>query len=103
MPFRCFAAFIAIVAASRAMADSSTLSFDPPKLCEWQQANNNMNTAECLKLEEESKAAMADLEAAADQARKDECLEEAKNFSGDSGYASYTVYAECLKNGPGNL
>jgi hypothetical protein len=85
------------------MADTSMLAFDPAKLCAWQNANNNMDVEECLKLEEDAKANMLTLEAEAEQFRKDECVAEAKNYSGDSGFASYTVYTECLAKGPGSL
>jgi hypothetical protein len=91
------------LAASPALAQEATLAFDIQKLCTWQAANNGMDLAECSKLEEESKAAQAGLEAAAEPARKEECVKEAQNYSGDSGAASHTVYTECLKNGPGAL
>ena len=97
------AAAVLGLGASAVLADTSELTFDPAKLCDWQKANNNMNVEECLKLEDEAKAAMVKLETEAEQARKDECVAEAKNFSGDSGFASYTVYTECLKKGPGSL
>lgn len=86
-----------------AQADSTQLTFDTAKLCAWQNANNSMDVAECTKLEEDSKATIADLESKADQKRKDDCVAEAKSYSGDSGFASYTVYAGCLKDGPGSL
>ena len=94
-------ALIAIVAP--AMADTSELVFDPAKLCAWQATNNGMDVVECSKLEDEGKAALTELEGKAEQTRKDECVAEAKSFSGDSGFASYTVYTGCLKNGPGSL
>lgn len=92
-----------LLAASPALADAAELTFDAAQLCAWQESNNGMNKDECLKLEDEAKAAIAALEAKAEQARKDECVTEARNYSGDSGFASYTVYAACLKNGPGSL
>jgi hypothetical protein len=79
------------------------LNFNPAELCAWQAANNSMDAGECAQLETEAKGAIASLETAADPARKDACIAEAKSFSGDSGFASYTVYASCLKDGPGNL
>jgi flagellar motility protein MotE (MotC chaperone) len=94
---------VAAVIAAPALAQSGALTFDPAQLCGWQEKNNGMNRDECLKLEDEAKAALAELESKAEQARKDECQAEAKNYSGDSGFASYTVFAECLKNGPGSL
>ena len=90
--------------ASFASAQSTLLlKFDPAQLCAWQNANNNMDVAECTKLETEALASIPTLETASDQARKDACSKEAENFSGDSGFASYTVYASCLKDGPGSL
>jgi hypothetical protein len=79
------------------------LRFDPAQLCAWQAANNGMDVGECTTLEDESRASLAALEAAADADRKTACVSEAKGFSGDSGFASYTVYAGCLKDGPGSL
>jgi hypothetical protein len=83
--------------------EAQPLKFDPAKLCAWQKANNNMDEAECTKLETEAQAKVAELEKTADATRKDECTKEAQNFSGDSGFASYTVFATCLEKGPGNL
>ena len=85
-----------------ALAGIETLNFDPAKLCAWQATNNGMDLAECGKFEDESKAAIPELEAKADAARKDACVTETKNFSGDSTFASYTVYVACLKDGPGS-
>jgi hypothetical protein len=79
------------------------LNFDSAQLCAWQSANNGMDAGECAKLEDEAKTAVADLEATVDADRKSACMVEAKGFSGDSGFASYTLYAGCLKDGPGNL
>jgi hypothetical protein len=93
------AAFIAPAFAQEA----APLKFDPAQLCTWQKANNNMDEAECTKLETEAQAKVTELELTADATRKDECTREAQNFSGDSGFASYTVYATCLEKGPGNL
>lgn len=89
--------------ATPAFAGMEELKFDPAKLCEWQATNNSMDIAECTKLEGEGKTAMVELEQKADPTRKDECVAEAKNFSGDSGFASYYVFAGCLKDGPGSL
>jgi hypothetical protein len=104
-PMNRFAAtFILAMSASAAFAqDATPLKFDPDQLCAWQKANNGMDETECKKLETEAQATIADLEKAAEQARKDECKTEARNFSGDSGFASFTVYATCLKDGPGSL
>jgi hypothetical protein len=79
------------------------LKFDPPQLCAWQASNNGMDVGECTKLEDDAKSMVSDLETTADSDRKSACLAEAKSFSGDSGYASYIVYAGCLKDGPGSL
>ncbi len=98
------AALLMAATAGIASAQSSALlKFDPAHLCAWQNANNNMDVAECTKLETEALAGIPALETAADQTRKDACTKEAENFSGDSGFASYTVYASCLKDGPGSL
>ncbi len=82
-------------------APAAALNFDVDKLCAWQAEHNGMDAGECSKLENDAKGALASLEGSADPARKDECAKEAENYSGDSGFASYTVYTECLKNGPG--
>jgi hypothetical protein len=79
------------------------LNFDPAQLCAWQASSNGMDVGECTKLEDDAKSMVADLETTADADRKTACLAEAKNFSSDSGFASYTVYAGCLKDGPGSL
>lgn len=79
------------------------LNFDIAKLCDWQVANNGMDVAECTKLEEEAMASQTGLENSVDAERKNQCVAEAQNYSGDSGFASHTVYVQCLKNGPGNL
>jgi hypothetical protein len=79
------------------------LRFDPPQLCAWQASNNGMDVGECTKLEDDAKSLVSGLETTADANRKSACLAEARNFSSDSGYASYTVYAGCLKDGPGSL
>ena len=93
---------MALAIPTSALAGIETLNFDPAKLCAWQAANNGMDLAECSKFEIESKAAIPALEAKADAARKDACVTETKNFSGDSTFASYTVYVACLKDGPGS-
>lgn len=96
-----FALFISATAAQA--QDATPLKFDIAKLCEWQLANNGMDVAECTKLETDAEATVAERETAADTKRKQECTSEARSYSGDSGFASFTVYAECLKSGPGNL
>ncbi len=92
-----------LAAATPALAEDAPLNFDIAKLCAWQHENNSMDVTECTSLETESQKDVAALEAKADAKRKDECTAEARNYSGDSGFASYTVYASCLKNGPGAL
>jgi hypothetical protein len=79
------------------------LNFDAAQLCAWQSANNGMDLSECTKLEDEAKQSVAELEQVVDADRKTACVAEAKGFAGDSGFASYTLYAGCLKDGPGNL
>lgn len=79
------------------------LKFDPPQLCAWQASNNGMDVSECTKLEDDAQAMVTELETTADADRRTACVAEAKSFSGDSGFASYTVYAGCLKDGPGSL
>lgn len=74
--------------------------FDIPSLCKWQNENNGMDLAECTRLEEEAKTAMPALEASADANRQADCRKEAEDFAADSGFASYALYSECLKNGP---
>jgi hypothetical protein len=64
-------------------------TYDPNKLGAWLDAHNGMNGEEFLALEEEARLRMAGLE------RK------AKNYSGNSRFASYTVYTERLMNEPG--
>ena len=92
-----------LMTTATAFADDAPLNFDTAKLCQWQNENNSMDVAECTKLEDEAKASVADLESKTDDKRKQDCTTEAKNFSVDSGYASYTLYAGCLKDGPGSL
>lgn len=84
-------------------AGTEELKFDMAKLCEWQANNNSMNPIECGKLEQEAQNAVPILEKAVDDERKKACVKETSNFSGDSGFASYWVYANCLKDGPGAL
>ncbi len=98
-------AFALLLVASPAIAQDAAapLNFDIAKLCNWQNKNNSMDVAECTKLESEAQKSVADLEAKADAKRKEECTAEARSYSGDSGFASYTVYAGCLKDGPGSL
>ncbi|MCC6271701.1 MAG: hypothetical protein IT190_10520, partial [Microbacteriaceae bacterium] len=59
-----FAALLLLTAP--AFAGTEELTFDTAKQCAWQKANNSMDEAECVKLEDEAKAAMAELEAKAD-------------------------------------
>ena len=100
MRYAIAAALLFSIAPAQAQTE---LNFDIAKLCEWQAANNGMDVAECTKLEESAKAEQAGLETSVDASRKNECIAEAQNYSGDSGFASLTVYVQCLKNGPGNL
>ena len=79
------------------------LNFDVAKLCDWQNKNNSMDVAECTALETEAQKTIADLEGKAEAKRKEDCTAETRSYSGDSGFASYTVYAGCLKDGPGSL
>jgi hypothetical protein len=79
------------------------LKFDPAQLCAWQSANNGMDVGECVKLEDDAKSSLEEVETAADETRKTACVQEAQSFASDSGFASYTVYAGCLKDGPGSL
>jgi hypothetical protein len=92
---------LALLATPAAAADG--LNFDPAQLCAWQASNNGMDVGECTKLEDEAKASVAELEGAVDGDRKTACVAEAQGFSGDSGAASYALYATCLKDGPGSL
>jgi hypothetical protein len=80
-----------------------TLKFDAAQLCAWQSSNNGMDVTECTKLEDEGKTTVAELETTVDADRKSACIAEGKTFAGDAGFASYTLYASCLKDGPGNL
>lgn len=89
--------------ATPAFAEDTALPFDVAKLCQWQNENNSMDVAECTTMEEEGKASLADLATKAEKPRLEECNKEAMAYSGDSGFASYTVYATCLKDGPGSL
>ncbi len=98
-----FAILFLLASSVSALADQAALKFDTAKLCQWQRDNNSMAVDECTKLEDEAKAKVPDLEAKADLKRKDDCTTEAVNFSADSGFASYTLYAGCLKEGPGSL
>jgi hypothetical protein len=97
------ALFALILSASAAIAEAPVLNFDTAKLCQWQHDNNSMDVAECTKLEDDAKATIADLESKADAKLKDDCLNEGTKIAIDSGFASYTLYAGCLKDGPGNL
>jgi hypothetical protein len=86
---------------SPALAQDS-LNFDSAQLCAWQSANNGMDMAECGKLEEEAQSKVAELESTTDADRKAACIAESRGFAGDSGFASYSLYASCLKDGPGS-
>jgi hypothetical protein len=97
------ALFTLLFSTTTVFAEDTPLNFDTEKLYQWQLTNNSMDVAECTKLEDEAKAKTPDLEAKADPKRKEECATEAKNFALDSGFASYTLYAGCLKEGPGSL
>ncbi len=79
------------------------LQFDSAQLCAWQSANNGMDVTECTKLEDEAKATVVELETTVDTERKTACIAEGKSFAGDSGFSSYSLYASCLKDGPGSL
>jgi hypothetical protein len=92
-----------LLLATVAHAEEPKLNFDIAKLCLWQNENNSMDIAECTKLETDAQAALPALEANAEASRVADCKKEAFNFSGDSGFASYTVYQSCLKDGPGSL
>ena len=92
-----------LMTTSAAFAEDAVLNFDTAKLCQWQNENNSMDVAECTKLEDEAKASASDLETKVDAMRKQDCTTEAKNYSVDSGFASYTLYTDCLKDGPGSL
>jgi hypothetical protein len=92
-----------MLSTAAALADDVPLNFDIAKLCKWQLTNNSMEIAECTKLEDEAKTLTPELETKADAQRKADCATEAKNFALDSGFASYTLYAGCLKEGPGSL
>jgi hypothetical protein len=92
-----------LIMSSPVLAQDAALVYDTAKLCAWQNANNGMDIAECTKLENEAEATIAELEKTAGAERKEECVAEARSYSGDSGFASFTVYSECLKSGPGNF
>ncbi len=79
-----------------------TLKFDSARLCAWQSANNGMDVDECSKLEDEGKTLVAEFEGSVDADRRIACVAEGNSFAGDSGFASYTLYASCLKDGPSN-
>ena len=100
--FKVVLAFLLLCSAP-AIAGDAVLKFDIARLCEWQATNNSMNPQECGKLETAAQAALPLLEQKADDERKKSCTKETGSFSGDSGYASYWVYANCLKDGPGAL
>lgn len=80
-----------------------TLVFDIDKLCKWQNENNSMEIAECTTLEQEGKAFVDANAATIDVARNEECKKETASFASEPGVASYAIYADCLKNGPGSL
>ncbi len=99
---RALAVVILVLSANVAQA-ADALTFDIPRLCQWQFDNNSMDIAECTALETESKSYVEANEGKVSAERHDACVAEARSFSGDSGYASYTVYATCLKDGPGSF
>jgi hypothetical protein len=92
---------LAMMAVPASAQDS--LNFDIAKLCDWQKTNNGMDIDECTKLETDAKSEQEAAEKSADATRKTECNVEAKSYSGDSDFASHTVYVQCLKNGSGSL
>ncbi len=98
-----YAIFALTLLATPVLAQDASLNFDPPQLCAWQASNNGMDVASCSALEDESKAMLAELETTADADRKSVCVAQAKDFSANSGFASYAIYAGCLKDGPGSL
>jgi hypothetical protein len=63
------AIFAFALLATPAMAQDAGLNFDPAQLCAWQSANNGMDTNECVKLEEDAKISLAELETSADAPR----------------------------------
>jgi hypothetical protein len=97
-----YAIFALALCATPAFA-ANGLKFDPAELCAWQASNNGMDVGECTKLEDEARDTVAAIESTVDAERRDACVAEAKNFAGDSGFASYAIYAGCLKDGAGNL
>jgi hypothetical protein len=96
-------ALLFLAAPAAAQDAAPPLKFDIAGLCQWQNTNNAMDVTECTDLETEAQIATVTLELKADKDRLAVCTEEARNYSGDSGFASYTVYSECLRNGPGSL
>jgi hypothetical protein len=97
-----YAIFALALCATPAFA-ADGLKFDPAELCAWQASNNGMDVGECTKLEDEAKDTVASIEPSVDADRKAACVAEARNFAGDSGFASYAIYAGCLKDGAGSL
>jgi hypothetical protein len=97
-----YAIFALALCATPAFA-AGGLKFDPAELCAWQASNNGMDVGECTKLEDEAKDTVAGLESTVNADRRDACVAEVKNFAGDSGFASYAIYAGCLKDGAGSL
>jgi hypothetical protein len=97
--------FIAALAACIALPAQAqdTLNFDIGKLCQWQFDNNSMDLQECAEMETSSKEFVEAHDAQATAERRAECRKEALSYAGDSGFTSYTVYAACLKDGPGAL
>ena len=97
---------IAVLAMALATAPASAeekLNFDVDKLCQWQFENNSMDVEECKTLEAEGKSYVAAHEAEAAPERRAACVAETLSYAGDPGFASYTVYSACLKDGPGSL
>ncbi len=95
--------FFALALFATPALSADGLNFDPSGLCTWQASNNGMDVGECTKLEDEARNTVANLESSANPDRKNACVAEARNFAGDSGFASYAIYAGCLKDGAGTL
>ena len=90
-----------LLLSTSALADATALKFDTAKFCTFQKDHNQMALEDCTKVEDDAKATLTDLEGKADAKRKDDCTVATKAASEEAGFASYTVYTDCLKNGPG--
>ncbi len=90
-----------LLLSTSALADSTMLKFDTASFCAWQKDHNQIAVDDCSKVENESKAQLANLESKADSKRKDECTAAATLAGEEAGFASYTVYTSCLRDGPG--